>query len=120
MNMVLHKIKEENRIPLNDESHFEKIMELSFQNPVLIFKHSTRCGISSIILNRFEKKIKDTELDFYLLDVLKNRNISNLIADTFNIQHESPQLILIKNGKVGAYGSHSAVLNVKLYDEVKN
>lgn len=111
-----NKIKKENRIPINDESHFEKIRELSFQYSILIFKHSTRCGISSIILNRFEKKIKDTELDFYLVDVLKNRNISNLIADTFNIQHESPQLISIKNGMVIAYGSHSAVLDVILND----
>jgi bacillithiol system protein YtxJ len=115
-----NKKKSENRIPLNDESHIEKIMELSIQNPMFIFKHSTRCGISSIILNRFEKRIKDTEFNFYLVDVLKNRSISNLIADTFNIHHESPQLISIKNGKALDHGSHSAVLNVKLFNEVKN
>lgn len=104
----------ENSISLVDEDQFDKIMELSFQNPILVFKHSTRCGISGMVLSRFEKKIKDLDLDFYLIDVLMHRKISNYIADLFKIRHESPQLILIKEGKVVAHGSHSAVLEINL------
>ncbi len=103
-----------NRFALVDEKQLDDIVQLSMEKPVLIFKHSTRCGISGMILNRFEKKIKDLDSDFYIVDVLKNRDISNLIADRFKIPHQSPQLLYVKSGKIESYGSHSGVLDVDL------
>lgn len=103
-----------NRIALTDESQLEDIIKISSEKPVLIFKHSSRCGISSMVLKRFENKISNEEKDYYLLDILNYRNISNLIAGKFQIQHQSPQLLVIKEGQVFANDSHFGVLDVNL------
>ena len=77
---------------------------------VLIFKHSTRCNISAMALSRLENKWQDTEaVPCYYLDLLNHRNISDQIALDFGIPHQSPQVLLIKNGKCIYHQSHSGI-----------
>ncbi|RCL76852.1 MAG: bacillithiol system redox-active protein YtxJ [Flavobacteriales bacterium] len=77
----------------------------------LIFKHSPRCGISSMALRRFEQTayFKNSKDTFWIINVLLSRDISNKIAQTFSIRHESPQVLLIENGKLIHHASHAAI-----------
>ncbi len=105
-----------NRIRLTDEDQLDEILNSSIQKKVLIFKHSTRCGVSSMALKRFEKKISksSSDFDYYYLNILKYRNLSNTIADSFNVYHESPQLLVIKNEQLITYASHFDILDVNI------
>ena len=89
----------------------DEILEQSKSKPVAIFKHSTRCGISRGVLKLFERnyKLTDEQLKLYYLDLLQNRDISNEIAALFKVHHESPQMIVIKNGVVVYQDSHHAI-----------
>lgn len=87
-----------NWIPLQESSQLKVIDEASQHKPILIFKHSTRCSISKVALSRLEKEDKILSADCYYLDLLKHRDISNQIAEHYQIHHESPQVLLIKNG----------------------
>jgi bacillithiol system protein YtxJ len=88
----------------------ESIKAESENQPVLLFKHSTTCSISATALDRFERgfnKLEDTkEIKFYYLDLLNHRDISRKIAEDFNVHHESPQAILVKNNKPVYDASH--------------
>ncbi|AEE47948.1 bacillithiol system redox-active protein YtxJ [Haliscomenobacter hydrossis] len=96
---------------LQDEQQLEEILEASKQKPIVIFKHSTRCGTSE----RAKYTLMDNwdfaghELDFYYLDLLKFRTISNRIATDYNITHQSPQVLLVKDGKVAFHTSHHRI-----------
>lgn len=102
-------------IALNDMVQLDEILEQTAKNTV-IFKHSTRCGISNSVLNRFEKKYQEQidGMEFYLLDLLNYRTISTKIAEHFQIIHQSPQIIVIEKGKVKIYASHHEILEVEL------
>lgn len=77
---------------------------------VLIFKHSTRCSISSMALSRLESRWKDDEkIQTWYLDLLAHRDISNEIASVFNVEHASPQVLLIKNGRCFYHNSHNGI-----------
>ncbi|RFS17992.1 bacillithiol system redox-active protein YtxJ [Emticicia sp. C21] len=94
---------------INDELQIEEIKQKSFERPVLVFKHSTSCSISATSLSRIERawdadKAKNIE-PFYL-DLIRFRNISNKIAKDFNVEHESPQVLLIQNGECTYDASH--------------
>lgn len=95
-------------IHLEELDQLNEIKELSKLEPVIIFKHSTRCGISTMVKKRFEKTFEDSmsELKTYYLDLLKYRDISNEIETKFNVMHQSPQLLVMKNGKVLEHASH--------------
>tara|TARA_R110001583_G_scaffold78922_1_gene213653 strand:+ start:22 stop:414 length:393 start_codon:yes stop_codon:yes gene_type:complete len=98
---------------LTEEKQLTEIIETSKTKLVVVFKHSTRCGISSGVLSKFEKAT-DSNLEnvaFYYLDLLKYRNISNELASVFKVYHQSPQAILIKNGKVVAHNSHYDIIS---------
>lgn len=97
---------------LTDSGQLEEINQNSHNLPQIIFKHSTRCVISKMVLNDLEKNWKTPgELaDIYLLDLLQYRDVSNYIATYFGIRHESPQLLLIKNGQVIYHESHDSIL----------
>jgi bacillithiol system protein YtxJ len=83
---------------------------LSLEKPVFIFKHSTRCGISRSVFKQFENEYDlDTEVDPYYLDLLEFRPISTAIAIQFSVEHQSPQLIVLKNGLVVHHASHSDI-----------
>jgi bacillithiol system protein YtxJ len=98
-----------NWIPLTDASQLAAIKERSFQQPQVVFKHSTRCSISSVAKNRLENKQAPAGIDFYYLDLLNYRNISNQIAEDFDVYHESPQVIMIKNGECIYDESHGSI-----------
>lgn len=85
---------------LTDLSQLDRIIEESFNNPILIFKHSRSCSISGTALNRLERNWDlATNTKLYLLDLISHRNISNAVAEKFAVQHESPQVLIIENGK---------------------
>lgn len=108
-----------NWIPLTELKQIDDIITLSVTKTVLIFKHSTRCGISRSVLNKFEKAFIDEKnaFDLYFLDLLKHREISNKIAEIFQVQHQSPQLLILKNGAVVASASHYDIIsNINLMD----
>lgn len=112
LNIVFRKTKHKQVItwlPLQDVAQLEQVKSSSV--PSLLFKHSTRCHISVLV-----KKTLESEWDLsselilpYYLDLLSYRDISNKIANEFSIAHESPQAILIKDGKVIYSASHSEI-----------
>jgi len=95
---------------LETPEEIDLIKEKSLVKPQVIFKHSTRCSISSMALSRVDKKeIASLAADFYLVNVIRNRQISNLIEKDFRVMHESPQLLIIKNGICVYNESHSGI-----------
>lgn len=100
---------------LTDINQISDIVATSSKQPdeiqaVLIFKHSTRCPISSMALSRVENKWNDDpKIPIYYLDLIKYREISNKIAETFDVEHQSPQVLLIKNGQCFYNTSHSSI-----------
>jgi bacillithiol system protein YtxJ len=105
---------------LTDLKQLDEIISESEQTPVVIFKHSTRCSISRMALKNFEREdnIEIGDAKPYFLDLLEHRNISNEIALRFEVVHQSPQLILIKNGKAVYTTSHSDIDAVELKEKV--
>lgn len=99
-----------NWIPLNFMGQLDEIVAFSNQKPIVIFKHSTRCSVSRMALKRFENEYNLEEVvDTYFLDLLEHRDISAEIARRFNVVHQSPQLLLIKEGKSVYDVSHSDI-----------
>lgn len=100
-----------NWIPLTDLGQLTEIIETSEEKPVVIFKHSTRCSISRMALKQFENEFDLTldQVTIYFLDLLAYRDISNAISLRFNVVHQSPQLLLIKNGESVYHVSHSDI-----------
>jgi bacillithiol system protein YtxJ len=85
----------------------DKIHEASFNKPQLIFKHSTRCSISSAALDRVERQWpKETETEAHFLDLIAFRALSDAVTDRYQIEHESPQALLISKGKCILHQSH--------------
>jgi bacillithiol system protein YtxJ len=105
-----------NWLPLNSTEQLEEIKQTSKTEYVFIFKHSTRCSISSIVLKRFEGLFKEEHQDLkvYYLDLLNYRNISDEIGHTFQVTHQSPQLIILKNGISVQNASHYDITNTEL------
>ncbi|WP_339658174.1 bacillithiol system redox-active protein YtxJ [Flavobacterium frigidarium] len=105
--------------PLNHIDQLNEIIAESKDKPVAIFKHSTRCSISRMALKQFENEFDFPEkVTPYFLDLIAFREISNDIASRFGVQHQSPQLILIKNGKAVYNTSHSDIDAVALKAKV--
>ena len=99
-----------NWIPLTQEEQLSHILEKSATIPQVIFKHSTRCSISSMVLNRLQRSdVPEESIDFYLLDLLTYRNISNRIVNDFRVSHESPQVLLIRKGECIYDESHMGI-----------
>ncbi len=96
---------------LGKMEQLDEIVEQSKTKPVAIFKHSTRCGISRGVLKLLERNynLTDDQLKLYYLDLIQNRDISNEIAARFKVHHESPQMIVIKNGIVVHHDSHHSI-----------
>ncbi|AZA57616.1 bacillithiol system redox-active protein YtxJ [Chryseobacterium shandongense] len=96
---------------IQSEEDLKKAIEHSFNQKIAIFKHSTSCFISKTVLKNFEKEIEnsDRKPELYFLDLLAHRSISNKIAADLNIRHESPQLLVIENGKVVNSASHQHI-----------
>lgn len=96
---------------LTQIAQLDSIVEESAEKPVVIFKHSTRCSISRMALKNFEREynLEESEVAPYFLDLLEHRDVSNEIAQKFQVIHQSPQLLLIKNGKSVYDVSHSEI-----------
>lgn len=109
-----------NWIPLQNEEQLNEIISSSNQTPKVIFKHSTRCSISSMAKNRLDKSNVPEGIDFYYLDLLKYRSISNKIAADFQVPHQSPQILVIQNGKSIYDESHSGITMEDIEEQVKN
>ncbi|WP_196892520.1 bacillithiol system redox-active protein YtxJ [Aureivirga marina] len=102
-------------IELKDLKTLSEIKEISKEKPVVIFKHSTRCGVSRGVLRQFERLMSDyKETDFYFLDLLAHRSVSNAIAEIFQVIHQSPQMLIIKDGEVVKHESHYQIVDVPL------
>lgn len=103
-------------IPLNESQQLNHIKNKSATKTQVIFKHSTRCGISRMVMNQFVDaySLNEKDLDLYYLDLLNYREISNDIAAKFQVMHESPQLLVIKNRVVVAQDSHGAINTINL------
>ncbi len=103
-------------IPLKSLDHLEEINTISKEETVLIFKHSTRCGISRMVIKMFEKQFDEElkELKVYYLDLLNFRELSNEVGYAFQVQHQSPQLLVIKNGEAVNYASHYDINSIDL------
>lgn len=99
-----------NWIPLTDIAQLDTIRTNSASKPQLIFKHSTTCSISKMALDRFERAAAPDGIDFYYLDLLNFRSLSTAIAESFQVHHESPQVILIKNGDCIYDESHYGIM----------
>lgn len=99
-----------NWTPLTYMGQLDEMVAFSEQKPAVIFKHSTRCSISRFALKQFEKDFDlEDKVDAYFLDLLEHRDISNEIASRFGVYHQSPQLLLIKDGKSVYDVSHDAI-----------
>ena len=98
-----------NWIEITDEAQLIDVKAQSTDKPQLIFKHSTRCPVSTMAKTRLERGTTPDNIDFYYLDLIKYRSISQKIAETFEVNHESPQILLIRNGECVYDESHSGI-----------
>jgi bacillithiol system protein YtxJ len=89
-------------ISLKDSGQLDEILAESKKKPVLIYKHSTRCNISRTAFDRLERKWDASAIgnvNRYFLDLISFRAISNQITEMFQVEHHSPQILVISNGK---------------------
>jgi bacillithiol system protein YtxJ len=92
-------------------AQLDEIDAISEIKPVVIFKHSTRCSISRFALKQFDTAFNypEDKIDWYLLDLLNHRDISNEMAHRYNVQHQSPQILVIRKGKAIYNDSHDGI-----------
>ena len=116
LNKIFGGSSEENSKPdfwknISSEEDLETAVKESFGKKVVLFKHSTRCFISKTVLKNFEREVQNSDkaVSFYLLDLLAHRNISNKIAEDFGVEHQSPQMIVLENGKAVKDASHQSI-----------
>tara|TARA_R110002167_G_scaffold63312_8_gene178860 strand:- start:3999 stop:4388 length:390 start_codon:yes stop_codon:yes gene_type:complete len=113
------EIKEKKVLPwmaLTEVSQLDNIKKKSSMKTQVIFKHSTRCGISRMVMNQFTDAyhLTENDLDLYYLDLISYREVSNEVGIRFQVMHESPQLLVIKNGVVVSHTSHGAINDIDL------
>lgn len=96
---------------LREVNQLDKIVSDSKARPVAIYKHSTTCGISRMVLRQIESTydIDANQMDIYYLDLKAYRDVSNEVAARFQVIHQSPQMIVIKNGTAVYADSHGGV-----------
>ncbi len=85
--------------------------QISHEKTVVLFKHSTRCSISRFVLKQFENTydIPADKMAIYFLDLIEYRPISNEIANRFGVTHQSPQMIVLREGKAIYDSSHENI-----------
>ncbi len=107
-------------IDLTETNQLDAIIEKSKARPQAIFKHSTTCGISRMVLNMFKSSysLEPSQMDFYFLDLHANRNVSNAVAERLDVMHQSPQLLIVKNGVVVAHSSHGGISEIQLENHI--
>ena len=114
--------KDEKLLPwigLNSIAQLEDISEKSKTKTQIIFKHSTRCGISRMVMNQFVSAYNvSIDADLYYLDLLNYRDVSNEVGYKFQVLHQSPQLVVIKNRVSVAHASHGAINEMSLEEMI--
>ena len=113
------EVKEEKEklhwIPLVSVDQLGEMIDRSKSRTQLIFKHSTTCGISNMVLRMFSDNYAIGEqADLYFLDLHAHRDVSNAVESKFQVLHQSPQLLIVKDGKVAFHASHGAITDVDL------
>lgn len=106
-------------IQLTREEELEKIKAASFQQPQVIFKHSTRCSISSMAKSRLERSSAPAGIQFHLLDLIRYRSVSNKIASDFQVHHESPQVLFIQQGECVYDESHNGISMDEIVEQLR-
>lgn len=103
-------------IPITTIDQLNEIKETSKSEAVAIFKHSTRCGISRMVIKLFEKQFDEELKDFkvYYLDLLNYRAVSDEVGYAFQVQHQSPQLLVLKDGVSVEHASHYDITSIDL------
>jgi len=94
---------------ITEEKQLDDIIKESAAKPVVIYKHSTTCPVNADAKNRLEHAEQPDNIDFYYLDLLAYRSISNEIANRFKVTHKSPQVLLIQNGECVYNESHMKI-----------
>ncbi len=88
----------------------QELFDMPSNEAIVIFKHSTRCSISRMAKDRIEREWNESiDLPFYYLDLLQYREISNSIAEQTGVEHQSPQIIVLKGGKSVFTTSHGQI-----------
>lgn len=104
---------------LTSQEHLEHLKIQSEHTPQVIFKHSTRCSISSMAKSRLERSAAPQGVEFNFLDLIRYRDLSNHIEKEFGVVHESPQVLLIWNGECIYEESHSGIVMDEIHDQVR-
>ena len=101
-------------------SDLEQALERSYEVPVALFKHSISCGISAMVKSQLEAEwdLEGQEIEIYYLDLINHRDVSNLIADKLGVWHQSPQVILVKDGQAVYNASHQAIRVSRIKSEL--
>ncbi len=96
---------------IETEEDLDQAIAESHTKKVAIFKHSTSCFISKTVLKNFEREVRDSDknVSYYFLDLLAHRNLSNKIADSLDVTHQSPQLLVLENGISVKNASHQSI-----------
>ena len=95
--------------PLHQHEQVDELRHVSAGRPQIIFKHSTRCSISSLALRRFEQQVVHSNADFHFLDLVAHRDISEQVSKIFDVRHESPQVLFITDGDCVYDESHFGI-----------
>jgi bacillithiol system protein YtxJ len=104
-------------IALTEEAQLDTIRQQSQEQPVVIFKHSTRCSISAMAKSRLEREQAPESVLFYYLDLIKYRSVSNKVAEDFAVYHESPQVLLIRKGDCVYDESHNGITMSEIIEQ---
>ena len=105
-----------NWINLTNLDEITDIKTLSISESIFIFKHSTRCGISRMVKKQFEKLLlpNKNNIKVYYLDLLKYRNVSDAVSEVFQVRHQSPQLLIIRNEVAVKHASHYDITTISI------
>ena len=107
--------------PLESTAALQTLENESHEHPILIFKHSTSCSISGMALNRLERAWNDQETqgtEAYFLDLIRYRDVSRQVAESFRVEHQSPQVLLIHKGECVYNTSHMGISYQALKDQL--
>jgi bacillithiol system protein YtxJ len=98
-------------VPLQEPAQLDAILREDTTKIKVIFKHSTRCGISAMMLRRFERNWKAhvAKTDFYLLDLIARRDLSDKVSERLQFRHESPQVLLLRGTQIVQTASHGRI-----------
>ncbi len=108
---------------LQKPDQLPQLVKESAERKILLFKHSTRCSISRTTLDRLERSWNESEIGNikpYFIDLIAHRELSNTIAEYFGVEHQSPQVLIISNGKSVYDRSHFNIDFQQIKEALRN